>query len=290
VTDEITVVPSVDWLEVDDHGVWAKVEPGTVIYRIDPRTNEVADEITVGDEQCQGLGVGDGSIWSCSGPDVARVDPSTNEVVARFAVGKAYSQGELAVAAGKAWLLQGDGSSIVPVDTATDMAEAPIALPWRGTDVGSGPSGVWVVSAIDDVVMHLDPQTQTIASTVELIAPTAVAVDEQDVWVVAAQETVRIDPATGEITLTVPVGGGSTGDIALTADTVWLRDTARFITRIDRDSGEVIEDANSAVYAEIAARLTSSGDIVAGFGSIWTSAYDDTRLFRISTGEPQPTA
>ena len=51
----------------------------------------------------------------------------------------------------------------------------------------------------------------------------------------------------------------------------------------------MIADENTAEYAEIARRLTSGGDIVAGFGSIWTSAYDDRKLFRISTGEPSAT-
>ena len=34
--------------------------------------------------------------------------------------------------------------------------------------------------------------------------------------------------------------------------------------------------------AEIATRLTSGGDIAVGFGSVWTSAYDDGVLFRLA--------
>lgn len=284
VTDEIDILPSVDWLEVDEHGVWTKLEPA-LVYLIDPDTNEVSSEVKVGGAQCQGLGVGDGSVWACAGLDVVRIDADTNEVVASFPVGKTFSQGELAVSAGRVWVLTGDGSSLVPIDTTTNALGTPITLPARGTDLGAGPSGVWIVSSVDNVVMHVDTATGTVLSTTETARPVDVAVDDEQVWVVGSAETVMIDPSTGAIDLRVPVGGGSEGGIALTDDTVWVRSTKSFLTRIDRASGAVIDDENTAVYAEIAGRLTSSGDIVAGFGSIWTSAYNDRKLFRISSGD-----
>ena len=126
-------------------------------------------------------------------------------------------------------------------------------------------------------------------STTELVRQIDVAVEDEEVWVVASAETVKIDPSTGAIDLTVPVGGGSDGGIALTKDKVWLRSTKTFLTRIDRATADVIDDENTAAYAEIAGRLTSGGDIVAGFGSMWTSAYDDRKLFRISAGDPSAT-
>jgi hypothetical protein len=226
-------------------------------------------------------------VWACAGTDVVRIDPTTSKVVATFAVNKTYSEGELAVSSGKAWVLTGGGTSLLPIDTATNTPGTPITLPARGTDLGAGPSGIWVVSYLDHVVIHLDPATGTILSTTEVVRATDIAVADDEVWVVAPAETVRIDPATGAIDLTVPAGGGQYGGIALTDDTVWLRTTDTFVTRIGRATGEVIDDENTAVYAEIASRLTSGGDIVTGFGSIWTSAYDDAKLFRISTGEPE---
>ena len=284
VTDEIDIVPSPDWLEVDERGVWAKLDEGSV-YLVDPGTNEVSAEIETGGDLCQGLGVGDGSVWSCAGPDVVRIDPATNKVVATISLGKTYTQGELAVSEGKVWVLTGDGSSLVPIDAATDTPGTPIMLPSRGTDLGAGPSGIWVVSSLDNVVMHVDPSTGAVLSTTDVSAPADVAVDGDEVWVVGSAETVRIDASSGAVTLTVPVGGGKEGGIALTESTVWLRSVKTFVTRIDRAAGEVIDDDKTAVYADIAARLTSGGDIVAGFGSIWTSAYDDGKLFRISAGE-----
>jgi DNA-binding beta-propeller fold protein YncE len=230
--------------------------------------------------------VGDGSVWACAEQGVVRIDPNTKEILATFPVGKTYGQGELAVSSGKVWVLTGDGSSLVPIDTATNTVGTPITLPARGTDLGAGPSGLWIVSSIDNVVMHLDPAAGTVLSTTETPKPMNVAVDDDQVWVGGVVQTVMIDPSTGAIGLTVPVGSGADGGIALTDDTVWLRNTETFVTRIDRATGDVIEDEHTAVYAEIAGRLTSGGDIVAGFGSIWASAYDDAKLFRISIGEP----
>jgi streptogramin lyase len=283
VTDEMEILPSVDWLAVDERGVWAKLEPG-LVYLIDPDTNKVSAQVEVGGEQCQGLGVGDGSVWACVGRNVVRIDPDTEEVLATVPVGKAYSQGELPVSSGKTWVLIGDGSSLLPIDTATNVPGTPIALPARGTDLGAGPSGVWIVSSLDNAVIHVDPSTGTVLGSTDAARPMAVAVDDDQVWVAGVSETVRIDPSTGAIDLTVPFGSGADGGIALTDDTVWLRNTNTFLTRLDRSTGTLIDDENTTVYAEIAGRLTSGGDIVVGFGSIWTSAYDDRKLFRISTG------
>ena len=223
---------------------------------------------------------------ACARPVIVRIEPITNDMLATFPVNKTYSQGELAVSGGNAWVLTGDGSSLLAIDIETNTPGQPITLPARGTDLAAGQSGIWVVSSIDHVVMHVDPATGVALNTTEVVGPIDVAVEDEEVWVVGSAETVRIDPSTGTIGLTVPVGGGTSGGIALTDDTVWVRNTETFLTRIDRATGDVIEDDNNAVYAEIAGRLTSGGDIVVGFGSIWTSAYDDTKLFRISTGEP----
>lgn len=285
VTDEIEILPSVDYLDIDEHGVWAKLEPA-LVYLIDPTTNEITEKIRVEQDRCDGIGVGDGSVWTCSGRDVVRIDPTTGEVVATFPVDKTHTQGELPVAAGKVWILTGDGSSVVPIDTATNTIDTPIPLPARGTDLGAGPSGIWVVSSIDHVVMHIDAETRAVLSSTEVARATDVAVEDDQVWVVAVAETVMIDPVSGAIGRTVPVGGGIWGSVALTKNTVWVRGTTTFVTRIDRATGELVDDENSVVYDEIASRLTSGGDIAVGFGSVWTSAFDDGKLFRISTGEP----
>ena len=92
---EIEVLGGPDWLAADEHGVWAKLDNGSLVL-IEPATNAIADtvDVDVGGELCQGLGAGDGSVWACSGTDVARIDASHPEVLSVLPVSKAYNQGE----------------------------------------------------------------------------------------------------------------------------------------------------------------------------------------------------
>jgi hypothetical protein len=279
---EIELLGSPDWLVVDDHGVWVRMEPA-LVGLLDPATNDKIGEVSVGGAPCQGLGAGAGSIFTCAGTDVVRIDPGSMAVIATYPVGKAFSQGELAVSDHTLWVLLGDGSMLLPIDTDTDTAGTPIALPVRGTDLAYGEAGLWVASAVDDTVLHLDPATGALLHTVATPnGPFSLAI-EDDVWAMGANETVRIDPASGAIDLTVPVGGGHDGSVAVSPGTVWLHGTEVLFTKIDRRDGTVIDDPDlAAAAAEIATRMTSAGDSVFGFGSIWSTAHDDSRLFRVA--------
>jgi len=278
---EIELLGSPDWLVADDHGVWVRGEPGLVTL-IDPATNTEVGQVSVGGEPCQGLGAGAGSIFTCAGGDIVRIDPQSMTVVATYPVGKAYSQGELAVSGNTLWVLLGDGSQLLPIDTDTDTPATPIALPVRGTDLAVGDTGLWVASAVDDTVLHLDPTTGALLHTVGVPnSPFSLAI-ETDVWAMAAKETVRIDPATGVVDLIVPVGGGDDGSVALSPGVVWVHDDEALFTKIDRSTATLLVDSElEAAGAEIAARMTSAGDSVYAFGSIWATAHDDARLFRV---------
>jgi hypothetical protein len=278
---EIELLGSPDYIVADDHGVWVRGEPGLVSL-IDPSTNTKAGEVSVGGEPCQGLGAGAGSIFTCAGSDIVRIDPQSMAVVATYPVGKAYSQGELAVSGNTLWVLLGDGSQLLPIDLDTDTPGTPIALPVRGTDLGLGEAGLWVTSAVDDTVLHLDPATGALLHTVGVPnSPFTLAV-ETDVWAMAAEETVRIDPATGVVDLIVPVGGGDDGSVALSPGVVWVHGADVLFTKIDRSSATLIADPELEVAgAEIAARMTSAGDSIYAFGSIWATAHDDARVFRV---------
>ena len=134
-----------DWLAVDEHGVWAKDGNGSVVL-IDPATNVIVAtvDVDVGGELCQGLGAGDGSIWACSGPDVARIDASHPEVLSVIPVGKTDTQGNLGVSDGQVWILIGDGSRLhgYLTDTQDLWSTVPAAGArhgsrcWRGRDCG----------------------------------------------------------------------------------------------------------------------------------------------------------
>jgi hypothetical protein len=268
---EFEVLGSPDWLAADEHGVWVKRDDSSVVL-IDPASNAIADTVDIGGELCQGLGAGDGSIWACAGPDVARIDAGHPEVVSVLPIGKTYAQGELPVADGQVWLLIGDGSTLQGYLTDTQDVWSRFQLPVRGTDVGIGDAGLWVVSAVDDAAVHVDLGSGRVLDTVDVMAPVDVAVDH-DVWIGTANETVRVD-ASGEVDLRIPGGTGAEGSIVLTPGEVWIRNIDPFLTRADRETGEIIE--------RYTATVTSGGDTVYAFGSVWTSASEDAKIFRFA--------
>jgi streptogramin lyase len=271
---EIEVLGGPDWLAVDEHGVWAKDDNGSVVL-IDPATNAIVDtvDVDVGGELCQGLGAGDGSVWACSGPDVARIDASHPELLSVIPVGKTYTQGNLGVAEGQVWMLIGDGSTLHGYLTDTQDLWSRFALPVRGTDLAVGEAGLWVISTVDDAVIHVDMDTGNVLDRIDLQAPVDIVVDS-GVWVGTQTESVRVDVASGTIDLRVPVGTGDDGSIATTPGEVWVQSIDPLMTRIDRSTGAVID-----TYA---GEVTNGGDSVYAFGSIWVSAYDDAKLFRFA--------
>jgi hypothetical protein len=270
---EIEVLGGPDWLEADEHGVWAKLDNGGLVL-IAPATNAIVDtvDVDVGGELCQGLGAGDGSIWACSGTGVARVDAGHPEVLSVLPVNKAYNQGDIGVAEGQLWVLQGDGSTLMGYLTDTQDEWSRFPLPVRGTDLGVGEAGLWVLSSVDGAVVHVDMGSGLASDPVALTGPLDIAVDDE-VWVATASETVRIDAA-GAIDLRVPVGIGGSGSIVLTPGEVWIRNLDPLLTRVDRMTGEII-----GTYT---ADVTSGGDSVYAFGSVWTSAADDATIFRFA--------
>lgn len=262
-----------DWLVADDRGIWVKLDRGSVML-IDPTTNRVADEIAVGGDLCQGLGAGEGMLWACKGRDIVRIDPESGEVEAVIPVGKAYTQGELPAADGMVWVLTGDGSTLTSVAIDSDAIVDTWALPVRGNDLAIGAAGLWIVSNVDDAVMCFDLTTRTVGEPIEIANPVAIAVDDA-VWVASGTKTVRIDPATRVVDLVVPAGVGSDGGLALAPDSVWIRHAGSLLTSVDRATGTILDTFTSE-------RATKGGDVIYAFGSVWTSAYDDALVFRLT--------
>ena len=221
---EIEVLGGPDWLAVDEHGVWAKHDNGSVVL-IDPATNAIVDtvDVDVGGELCQGLGAGDGSIWACSGPDVARIDASFPEVLSVLPVGKTYTQGEPRRGRGPgldadrrrldaARLPHGHAGPLVTVRAAGAGHRSRCR---RGRTVGHQhrrrrrrSTSTWI------------PVACSTGST--CTAPVDITVDS-DVWIGAQTESVRVDVSSGAIDLRVPVGTGDDGSIATTPGEVWIR-------------------------------------------------------------------
>lgn len=268
---------SPSWLAADDDAVYIRGDDG-VVDRVDPATDEVTELARIPGGLCQGIGVGFGAVWTCAGSDVVAIDLDSGEVGEPIAVGKAAVQGHLGVGHGRVWVLVGDGSSIVGIDPESGSMDAPIELGVRGTDVGIDEDDVWVVSAADDAVVRIDPATgeveQIVGGLGGLGGASAVAFTDGTAWVAGSGGTFPIDTGSGAVGAVVGGGAGPDGAIAALGESVWVRRADAFLREIDAASGEAV--------AEVVAEVTSGGDVIVAFDSVWATAYDDGVTYRLA--------
>lgn len=267
-------MPSPSWLAADDQAVYIRRDDG-VVSRVDPATNEVTDLAQIPGDLCQGIGVGFGAVWTCAGSDVVAIDLDSGDVGDPIAVGKAAVQGHLGVGHGRVWVLVGDGSSLVGIDPATGAMDAPVELGVRGTDVGLDGDDVWVVSAVDDAVVRVDPVAGEVEQTVGgLGGASAVAFTDGTAWIAGSSGIFPIDTSSGEVDAVVGGGAGPDGAIAARDESVWVRRADAFLREIDAASGEAV--------TEVVADVTSGGDVIVAFDSVWATAYDDGVAYRLA--------
>ena len=194
--------------------------------------------------------------------------------------------------------------------------------------VAVAPSGVWVTNFWDLTVSRINPATNTVLQTIKVgtstlagpvlegMFPMGVASGEGSVWVTlvgfrfdasvdppfqpTAGSVVRLDPVTGNVQATIPVGRGPL-DIEVTTGAVWVPLAAEgMIVRIDPATNAVvtsvpvpdptgvaiglggvwvacwcgtvsrIDPATNAVATSINTQTTGAG-IAIGAGSVWTT-------------------
>ncbi|MCW2633922.1 MAG: hypothetical protein JWQ99_289 [Blastococcus sp.] len=275
--DSVIELASPDWLvDAGDDGIWVKLDHGPAL-RLDPVTGAILTTAPVAGELCQGLGAGLGYIWSCSDTDIVRIDPASGQVEATFSVSKARQQGNIVVADDRVWVLTGDGSTLLGLDAVSGATTSTVSLDVRGTDLAAGAAGLWVVSSLDGQALRVDPDRGTVDRRVEgLDQPFAIAVTDQ-VWV-SGGSTVRIDPDSGKVLLTSPLGSGDLGGIAIGEDRVWVRNATRLLVGLDPADG-------APVVGYDWPDATAGGDVLVAAGAVWVS-YNDKGVFRL---DPDPT-
>lgn len=277
--EEFTILGGPDWLAADGDRLFVRRDNGG-IDEIDTGTGAVVASVEIEGDPCQGIGVLDGEVWTCSGPDVVAVDMAEQRVTATIPVGKSYEQGTLAGAFGRVWVLTGDGSTLVSIDPATDAVDRTIALGVRGTDLAVSDDSVWAVSLVAAAVVQVDPTTGVVMRTIEgLDEPTTIAIGGDGAVWVGGGTTSRIDPGTGEVTATSPARPGPEGALAVVDDDVLVRSEADFLQRLDGTTAE------SVASWEAPEGVSSGGDVAVAGGSVWVSAYDDATLVRIPLGD-----
>lgn len=148
--------------------VWLLTDSIGILSRIDPRTNEIVQQIRV-KPYSYAAAFGFDAVWitntgkgkAKSLGSVQRIDPKTNRVVATIPVGPVPRF--LAVGAGGVWVLnQGDGT-VTRVDPVSNsvVATIPVGVPGGGGDIAAGANRVWV-RATKVLLTVIDPTTNKV--------------------------------------------------------------------------------------------------------------------------------
>ncbi|GAA3815256.1 PQQ-binding-like beta-propeller repeat protein [Nocardioides panacisoli] len=280
-----TTTENPDGLAAIDHAVFVKTDDGRVV-RIDPATGRVtaeADLDTAKDpgSYCQGIGSDGDTLWACSAgdstTDVVRLDPRTLAVTARLPVDKLFDQYALPVVGGTVWVLGGDGSRLVGVDTATGRSRTS-RLPYRCFQLAATKEAVYATCLVDEEVIAVDPRTRKVVASAQVDGPTNVATGDGTVWVSGSRGLSRFDDTLASPTLFEGPSAGQEGDLLMTGSAVWVRNPDDFLLRIDPATGAVT--ARYAMHPAV-----SGGSALIAYGSLWTSAYDDATVYQV---DPEP--
>ena len=279
-------IDSPDGLAAMDGAVFVKTDDGQVA-RIDPRTNGIVRRARLDTARdrahyCQGIGSDGRTLWACSASDsttdLVRLDPATLRVTRRARVGKVFDQYSVPVTGGRAWVLTDDGHVLTGVDTETGEPTE-ISLPHRCFQLAATASVVYATCLLDDEVVAVDPVAAEVVDHVEVRGPVNVAVDRDHVWVSGSDGLLRLDADLVPQARYPGLVAGAEGDLVTAGGAVWVRNPDTFLTRIDSASGAV-----TARYASRAA--LSGGSVLVAYGSLWTSASDDSTVLRVALPRP----
>lgn len=267
--------------------IWVRTDDGRVV-QIDPATNAVTGEIKVDSttslhDFCQGLGTDGENVWVCalkgdedqSTIDVVRIDPATRSVVATAAVDKIFDQFTMPFLDNRIWVLTGDGSSLVGIDVATNLAGPSIELGARCFQVAAAKNELLVTCKLDDLLLRVDPESMQVAARRAFSpSPWNIRATEDAVWIGLGNAVQRLDPVTLNPVAAFP---GLSGDLDffVTDDAIWVRLNDAFLYRIDPESNQIVEQIVSDQ------RFYDMGGLFVTPDAIWTSAGNDDLVLRI---------
>ncbi len=254
------------------------------MVRVDPRTNKVVGRIRLDEpgldfrRHCQGLGTDGESLWTCAmnakTAPIVRIDPATGKVVEKFAVDKHYDQLWLPYASGRIWVLTNAGHTLTGLRPGGDVKNLQLEL--VGAQVTGSGGALLVTSTLDDTVSRIDAETGKLLNKATVSRPTAVSATKSDAWVATTEGLVRMDAETLAPKTTYKIlSGQNADDVLATDDEVWVRVKGKFLYRIDPRSGAITDQIT-------ADPLLSGGSVLLTDGSVWTTAYDNRLLLRVS--------
>ena len=253
---------------------------------IDPKTNEIVREISVGIRPGP-LAVGGGAVWvgNLDERTLTKIDTERRAPAGTFPLDNRTPTG-VAVGAGSVWVAHGARGQLSAVDP--EFGQVTKTIDVAGEAIGStngavavGAAAVWAVFA-DSTLGRIDPTTLAVTGRATTAsAPAGVVVAGGYVWVVNSDSAnvQRFDPATfeqGPIGTPISVGVRPTA-IAAGEGAIWVANTGSdTVTRIDPGS------AGAAAATSEPIRVGDAPAALAvGAGSVWVANSGDGTITRI---------
>ena len=279
----ISIAEHVDGGLVTADAVWASVDEADTLYRIDPATNRVVEELPA-----PGLGfrfdIGHGAAWvtDFEASVVRRIDLDDGTVV-EIPTG-ANPEG-IAVTDTAVWVANHRGGSVTRIDPVTNAVVATI-------EVGlAGPAGPQPIEATDDrvwvgvpnlgQVVVIDPATDAVVAAIDTAATCGeIQLIDDAVWVTncfESDDVTVIDRATDSVR-----GEFHAGELAGTpvqvGSFVWLP-----TIHLEPDvSGEVVQvDPSTLEIVEAIVTDPSAFVMGQGFDSVWQFSWDGGAVIRL---------
>lgn len=222
-------VTAVNPVAVGQGAIWV-LGAGGLIARVDPKSNQVVDDVTVTSNPTA-IATGAGGVWVADAIDnaVSRIDPaSANAVTATTPVGQGPSA--IAVGEGAVWVANTQDDTVSRIDPRAVAVTETIPVGARPTGIAAAGGAVWVANSLDGTVSRIDPKTNGVEASVEVgEAPQGLTVADGLVWVSVQASPVAPDApsttGTGDVARIVmpgvqapssidPVYGSASSDVA----------------------------------------------------------------------------
>jgi YVTN family beta-propeller protein len=265
VSDPVNVASPAD-LAYGAGSVWAADSADGMLWRIDPATHAVVQQIPVGSAP-SAVAITGPDVWVANSGDgtVSRVSAAAGKAVDTIAVGNL----PVAIAAGPSgvWVANEGDDTVQRIDPTTGTVTGKaIQVGGRPDGIAAGAGAVWVANGEDGTVQRIDPATYQPGGPVPVgSGPAGIAVTPGAVWVANSldQTVSKLDPATGTVTATISVGDGP-GGIVAAGNALWVSDEFdATLRRIDLPTGRVVRTVHLG--------SSPQGMAVAGSG-VWVAA------------------
>ena len=227
-------------MAVGEGAIWLPDDSRSIIYQIDPMTNQVVKEISA-------------DLLGGGGPQVK-------------------SQDEITVGEGAVWVIT-SSNELRRYSAKDGTQQAAVSLPSRSSGVIVAFGSVWITGTGNDELYRVDPTTNQIAATIDLHSdPRSLAAGEGSVWVRNEGDGTiqRIDGKSGELVATIETGVAGRGAIAVGGGFVWVSTPAEPIIQID--------PRTNLVRGKFKVEMTIYSSIRFGSGSLWVSGASVRRI------------